>query len=251
MTKVVAAVAVFASVGLLHCASASSPSATEAVAVANAEGIEPSGIGRPADRCVAEIERPIPADPVLRLGTSIVLETGGAVCPPGVDEKLAYRYYVEKVDKNGNIIAPRKSPLGATEWSLTKVAFDTTVLDGPGRYRILWRLAPAHARRGVAGRRPGGKEGSTRTGNAYVELVTTSWGSAAALACSATCGGGTQIVPAACKDNGASRGPTRGAVAASRRTALGRATRTCARCRRTRSSSGAPRRSRRSRTSAA
>lgn len=202
MTKLLTTLALFSSLGLLHCASATAPSATDALPVAYDDGIEPSGLVPPSDRCVAEIERPIPADPVLKLGTSIVLKTGGAVCPPGLDEKLAYRYYVEKVDRNGNIISPRKSPMGPTEWSFTKLAFDTSVLDGPGRYRIYGFSLP---RTMVAAWQVGdqaAKERSRRTGNAYVELVTTSWASGAPLACSVTCGGGTQVIPAACKDNG-------------------------------------------------
>lgn len=198
MTKSLSVLSLLSIAGLIHCASSVEPSSGSAPAVTD-QGLEPAAL--PTDRCVAEIERPIPADLVLKLGTEITFKTGGAICPVGQNDKLAYRYYVEKVDQNGNILSARKSPQGPTEWSLTKSTFDTSVLDGPGRYRIYGFSLPRTMIAAWQANDPTARARSTRTGNAYVEFVTTSWGSAAPLACSVTCGGGTQTVPAACKDN--------------------------------------------------
>lgn len=198
MTKSLSVLSLLSIAGLIHCASSVEPSSDSAPPVAD-QGLEPAAL--PTDRCVAEIERPSPADLVLKLGTEITLKTGGAICPVGQNDKLAYRYYVEEVDRNGNILSPRKSPQGPTEWSLTKSTFDTSVLDGPGRYRIYGFSLPRTMIAAWQANDPVARARSTRTGNAYVDLVTTSWGSAAPLACSVTCGGGTQTVPAACKDN--------------------------------------------------
>lgn len=174
MKKPLSVLTALSAVGLTHCASTVAPSAeTEtapAPAVAIDEGIEPAAL--PTDRCVAEIERPFPADPTLELGTVITLKTGGAICPIGQNDKLAYRYYVEKVDRNGNIIAERKSPQGPTEWSLTKSTFDTSVLDGPGRYRIYGFSLPRTMVAAWQANDAAARARATRTGNAYVELVT-------------------------------------------------------------------------------
>ncbi|MDB4946583.1 MAG: Thrombospondin, type 1 repeat protein [Labilithrix sp.] len=197
--------------GLVHCAapadqgaaqgeseSASASSPVDEAAIENVAS-ESQAI---STHCWAQIERPIPGDLVLKLGQTITLKTGGAKCPVGVTEKVAYRYYVEKVDNNGKILAPRVSPQGPTEWSLTKSTFDTSLLPGPGRYRIYGfsipvAFIPAWQANNVAARAM-----PVRTGNAYTTFVTTSWSAGTYSECSATCGGGTQTRAVACKDQG-------------------------------------------------
>lgn len=187
--------------GALHCSAPTGDGAQAQSPVIDDDGIELSTIPHNGLHCWAQIERPIPADPVLALGTSITLKTGGAICPQGLDEKVAYRYYVEKVDRNGNIIAPRVSPQGPTEWSLTKSTFDTNNLPGPGRYRIYGFSLPRTMIAAWQANDPVARNTSLRTGNAYTEFVTTSWSTGDYGSCSASCGGGVQTRAVVCKDN--------------------------------------------------
>lgn len=162
--------------------------------------IEPAALV-PTDHCVAEIERPIPADLVLPIGTPVTLKTGGPICPLNVSEPLAYRYYVEKVDSSGNIIATRVSPQGPTEWSFTRSSFDTSNLPGAGRYRIYGFSLPRTLIPAWQQNDPTVRSTARRTGNAYTRFVTTSWQTGAFGSCSASCGAGTSSRSVACKDS--------------------------------------------------
>lgn len=206
--RVMGVVLAAATVGLgaVNCAAPPMEEETDPVATPAAAGdgttddVEPAALV-PTDHCVAEIERPIPADLVLPIGTQITLKTGGAICPLNLSEPLAYRYYVEKVDSNGNIIATRVSPQGPTEWSFTRSSFDTSNLPGAGRYRIYGfslprTLIPAWQQNDSTVRAT-----ARRTGNAYTRFVTTSWQTGAFGSCSASCGAGTSSRSVDCKDS--------------------------------------------------
>lgn len=175
-------------------AAASATGATDGIELAVGQSA-----GMLVEHCWAQIERPIPADPVLKVGTQLTLKTGGAICPQGLNEKLAYRYYMEKVDKNGNILSPRVSPQGPTEWSLTKSAFSTTNL-APGRYRIYGFSLPRTMIAAWQANDLVARNTSRRTGNAYVDLVETSWSAGDFGECSASCGDGLLSRTVACKD---------------------------------------------------
>jgi hypothetical protein len=163
------------------------------------ELLRPLGTTNPP-YCWAQIERPYPADLTLKIGTPITLRTGGPICPEGMNEKLAYRFYLEKVDKNGNILAPRVSPQGLTEWSLTKSPFDTSNLT-PGRYRVYMFSLPRTMINAWKANDPAARNRSTRSGNAYVNFVTTGWDEGSYGSCSAMCGDGVQTRTVACKDS--------------------------------------------------
>lgn len=186
----------------LHCAAPAADAQQEAVASDLADkstgAVSPSTLA-PDSHCWAQIERPFPADPVLPLGTALTLRTGGPICQLGVNEKLAYRFYVEKVDKNGKIISPRVSPQGDTGWSFTKSAFDSSTLTA-GRYRIYMFSLPRAMVPAWQANDPIARNTSKRSGNAYVDLVTTSWSLPEWGACSTQCGDGTQTRTVACVD---------------------------------------------------
>lgn len=188
----------------VHCSNMASSTETAPPVVDH--GIEPLDVV-PTQHCWAQIERLTPSDPVLKIGTSVTVKTGGAICPDGVTEKLGYRYYFEKIDRSGRLLSPRVSPQGPTEWSLTKSTFDTTNLPGPGRYRIYAFSIPRQSIAAWQANDPVARALPQRSGNAYTDFVTTSWGTGTAGACSATCGGGVSITPAVCKDNNGTTRP--------------------------------------------
>jgi hypothetical protein len=192
--------AVLLAMGGVHCAADDAPTAPEEAGDEISGLIEEVAMPIVPRHCWAQIERPFPADLTLPIGTPITLRTGGPICPPGVNEKLAYRFYVEKVDKNGNIISPRVSPQGDRGWSLTKSPFDTSVLT-PGRYRIYMFSLPRTMIPAWLADDPVARNTSRRSGNAYVEMVSTSWTAGEYGDCSASCGEGVRTRSVSCVDN--------------------------------------------------